>query len=387
MSQAPSRRKSRNPPVKSAPSRPAGQSGKRTILGSSAGTMRTMSIPGIAILPLRLFLGITFVYAGIQKITDPGFFTAGSPTYIGSQLTGFGHNSPIHFLLSPMAQVPVLFGWITILTELAIGLLVLLGLFTRLAAIGGLGLNLILFLSASWNVYPYFLGSDIVFVACWLTLVLTGPGAYALDLTMADSVGLAFGRGVQRWFTGPIYTEGDTGDDAGTPVSLPARRMVTRREVLGGGIIALGVILLGLVPRTKAGGSAPSGALAPTVGPAATPAPGAAQPTPAPASSGTQVANIKGIPVNSAFAFNDPSSGDPAVLVHTSGTTVVGFSAVCTHAGCTVQYDPSQKLLVCPCHGGAFDPANHAEVVAGPPPAPLQELPITVDSSGNVSVA
>jgi Rieske Fe-S protein len=41
----------------------------------------------MAFLPLRLFLGGTFVYAGLQKLLDPGFLTQGAPTYIGSQLS------------------------------------------------------------------------------------------------------------------------------------------------------------------------------------------------------------------------------------------------------------------------------------------------------------
>jgi uncharacterized membrane protein YphA (DoxX/SURF4 family) len=38
---------------------------------------------------LRAFLGVTFLYAGIQKFMDPGFLHAGSQTYIGTQLRGF----------------------------------------------------------------------------------------------------------------------------------------------------------------------------------------------------------------------------------------------------------------------------------------------------------
>ena len=50
--------------------------------------------PAMALLPLRLFLGITFVYAGIQKLSDPGFLHAGAPTYIGTQLHGFAAARP-----------------------------------------------------------------------------------------------------------------------------------------------------------------------------------------------------------------------------------------------------------------------------------------------------
>ena len=56
-------------------------------------------------------------------------------------------------------------------------MLVLVGLFTRCAAAAGLGLNLVLFLTASWKTCPYFLGSDIVFVFAWLPFVLAGAAA------------------------------------------------------------------------------------------------------------------------------------------------------------------------------------------------------------------
>ena len=67
--------------------------------------------------------------------------------------------------------------------------------------------------------------------------------------------------------------------------------------------------------------------------------------------------------------------------MNTSGG-VVAYDAICTHAGCTVQYDPTQKLLVCPCHGGAYDPAKGAAVVYGPPPSPLTQLTVKVESNG-----
>ena len=58
---------------------------------------------GAALLPLRLFLGVTFVYAGIQKLSDPGFLHPGSSTYIGTQLRGFAHGTPGGFLLRTFA--------------------------------------------------------------------------------------------------------------------------------------------------------------------------------------------------------------------------------------------------------------------------------------------
>src|SRR5206468_1578626 len=125
--------------------------------------------PGAALLPLRLFLGLTFVYAGVQKLSDPGFLHPGAPTYIGTQLHGFANGTPGGFLLRAFAlPQPKLAGLGVALIEIAVGLLVTAGLLTRVAAAIKLGLNLVLFLTNSWNAYPYFLGSDIVFVFAWL---------------------------------------------------------------------------------------------------------------------------------------------------------------------------------------------------------------------------
>ena len=77
----------------------------------------------------------------------------------------------------------------------------------------------------------------------------------------------------------------------------------------------------------------------------------------------------------SAVTFKD--AGSPAVLVHLENGDFVAYSAVCTHQGCTVAYKNSQ--LACPCHGSVFDPAKGAEVIAGPAPSPLPEIPVKIE--------
>ena len=54
-----------------------------------AQTAGQATIPAWAILPLRAFLGITFVYAGLQKITDPSFFQDSSHHSLKYQLEIF----------------------------------------------------------------------------------------------------------------------------------------------------------------------------------------------------------------------------------------------------------------------------------------------------------
>src|SRR3989440_12854360 len=98
--------------------------------------------PGTALFLLRLFLGLTFVYAGVQKLSDPGFLRPGAPTYIGTQLHGFANSTPGGFLLRTFALPhPKLAGVGVALLEILVGLLVTAGLVTRVAAAIGLGLH------------------------------------------------------------------------------------------------------------------------------------------------------------------------------------------------------------------------------------------------------
>jgi len=181
-------------------------------------------------LQLRLFLGATFAYAGLQKISDPGFLQPGSSTYIGTQLQSFAAHSPIGFLIQVFAlPVPQLAGIGVIAAELAIGLLVLLGLATRWAAAAGALLNLVFFLTASWSVQPYFLGSDSIYAVAWITLVLVGDQGV---LT------------VRPWIFGPPRP-----DVRGRPATtdLSRRRLLFQ---IGGASVAL-IWALALLPRTR----------------------------------------------------------------------------------------------------------------------------------------
>lgn len=126
--------------------------------------------------PLRIFMGPTFLYAGIQHLTDPAYFDPSKTGYVGHLIDQYAIGSPIHgFLLGIVAPNAVAFGFGVAVGETLIGIATLDGLLSRIAASAGLLLNLTFFLSATWNAFPFYFGSDIVFVMCWLTLLLTGP--------------------------------------------------------------------------------------------------------------------------------------------------------------------------------------------------------------------
>lgn len=58
------------------------------------------------------------------------------------------------------------------------------------------------------------------------------------------------------------------------------------------------------------------------------------------------------------------------------GGELRAFSAVCTHLGCIVRFEPEMNHLYCACHGGMFD--RDGQVVGGPPPRPLPRYPVEV---------
>lgn len=63
--------------------------------------------------------------------------------------------------------------------------------------------------------------------------------------------------------------------------------------------------------------------------------------------------------------------GEELIVIQIPGeaTSVRAVNPVCTHAGCTVAWDQTQELFICPCHGGSYNPDG--TVSGGPPPQPL----------------
>lgn len=356
---------------------------------------RWSHLPAWFMLPLRGFLGITFIYAGLQKIFDPQFFNDASHGSIKYQLEIFAHSSPLKWLLTSVAIPHAdFFGWLIALGELWVGIATLLGVFTRLSALAGCFISALLWMTATWNVSPYFLGSDSIYAMAWLTLALAGYTDYSVDQWLAlrrqqDNAALAATRSRTRQHP-HTRQRGQSRATAAAAPSLRGPADVRRRDLLrmtlaGGAVLSLGAIgavFVRLVEpviaqlraeRRRLGGGDDGGS--------------ANNPTPVPTQANGAIGNTSQVPVNSALSFTLASNGDPGVVVHLSQNKYVAFDATCTHAGCTVNYDPSTQALICPCHGAAFDPANNAAVLGGPTNQPLTSVPITIDGSGNIFVS
>jgi Rieske Fe-S protein len=128
-----------------------------------------------------------------------------------------------------------------------------------------------------------------------------------------------------------------------------------------------------------------SSATSATQAPATTQVPAATQASTMQASAANALAKVADIPVNSAKTFPLPNQKNPGVIVHLPAQKFVAFDTTCTHMQCEVSYNPSSKLLECPCHGAKFDPTNEGKVIEGPAQTPLTPIRISVNADGTIT--
>jgi thiosulfate dehydrogenase [quinone] large subunit len=238
----------------------------------------------------------------------------------------------------------------------------------------------------------------------WFTLLLLGAGRFSLDEWRKQPRQLApdqviADQGRRRFLT-----------QAGAAVGAVAALLIAGGEVFSGFASRSQTTAAATATIPKAGATnAPAAssntanaanptsvassplaraATPPAAAPTDTPVPAGPanppDPTAAPAS-GTLIASINDVPVGGGLRFTTPDTGSDAYLVHLPDGRFNAFSAICTHAGCTVNYDSQNTIFSCPCHGAEFDPANNGAVLRRPARAPLPRLNINVDqSSGNI---
>jgi cytochrome b6-f complex iron-sulfur subunit len=69
-------------------------------------------------------------------------------------------------------------------------------------------------------------------------------------------------------------------------------------------------------------------------------------------------------------------AGDTILVVRISDSQVVALSAICTHAGCSMDYVAGQEVIDCPCHGSQF--AIDGSVLRGPAVRALRVYNVTL---------
>lgn len=137
-----------------------------------------------ALVPLRLFLGVTFLYAGLDKLTDSAFMRDSGAGSLGDMMRAVRDSSAIPGMVDTALESPVGFGYAIALGELAVGAGALLGLLTRLAALGGALISLSLWLTVSWAADPYYYGNDLPYLMAWIPLVLAGAPVLSMDAAL-----------------------------------------------------------------------------------------------------------------------------------------------------------------------------------------------------------
>ena len=344
--------------------------------------MTRPSLQTLALLPVRFFFGATFLWAGLDKLLDPTFLDAAAPTSLHAQLVAFARFSPLGGLIGAILPFASIIGVLIAVAEIGVGLGALTGLAFRVAAMGGMLLSLLFFLTASWATHPYYYGADLPYAFGWLALAIAGHAGY---LVPARFSGLAppVRAPMVRGTTPVAMTRAQRraqwrAEQQPETIQSPERRLFIQTATLA----ALAAIVASFtLPLRAAGLLADRGTPGPSPTPLPTPEttipPGSVPVSTVDAVTGTGSATFK-------VPFNAPSplpAGDPGVIVQLADGSFVAFDAVCTHAGCTVEWDQADRVLVCPCHEAVFDPEHAAAVLQGPAPTPLTSLPLAIDAA------
>jgi len=95
---------------------------------------------------------------------------------------------------------------------------------------------------------------------------------------------------------------------------------------------------------------------------------------------GTALGSTSEIPVGGGKIF----TSEKVVVTQPTAGQFKGFSAICTHLGCTVD-KVADGTIDCPCHGSMYS-VKDGHVVHGPAPKPLPAKQINV-SGGKISLA
>lgn len=316
---------------------------------------------GCVLLPLRAFLAFVFIYGGISKIADNRFLDASSPLSMHASVAAVRNLSPIGGLLGPVEAHSFAFGVLMAAAEMAIGLGMLLGLFTRVAALGGIVITLSLWLTVSWGAQPWFTSADLVYLFAFTPLLVAGAGG-----VLSADAWLA-----QRAAARPGVTEDRT-----------------RRIVLAAAVAVAGAAILDGSALFRRSGRKNSTAGGGTQAPTAAPSTSAPASSSGPAASSTSRASSKAasgpvltaaadVPVGGAHKVTNSDVADTVWVTQLQSGQFKALDATCPHQGCAVDFVSASEGFVCPCHQSRFDATG--KVVTGPASSDLSPIAVVVD--------
>ncbi|WP_329166641.1 DoxX family membrane protein [Streptomyces sp. NBC_01387] len=140
---------------------------------------------GVVLLPLRVFLGLISMYAGMGKLCDPVYFDGGER---GSMVKWL-HSLHPWALAEPLRDFalshPVGAGLTIAFLQVVVGVLTVLGLWQRVAAVFGALLSIALLVTVTWRTVPAYDAPDIIYLAAWSPLIIAGAPVYSVDGRLA----------------------------------------------------------------------------------------------------------------------------------------------------------------------------------------------------------
>ncbi|PAU82561.1 DoxX family protein [Halorubrum salipaludis] len=151
---------------------------RSTVGGLSAeGQLHTLSV--WFILALRLMMGLAFLQAGSSKLLGGEFSAAG---YL--QNAPAANGSPLADLFASMAQSPLFMDFVNVAVpwgQLFIGLGLIVGCLTRLAAFWG-AFMMLLFYFGNWDIAHGYINGDFAYLLVFLSVAAFGAGRiFGLD--------------------------------------------------------------------------------------------------------------------------------------------------------------------------------------------------------------
>jgi arsenite oxidase small subunit len=141
------------------------------------------------------------------------------------------------------------------------------------------------------------------------------------------------------------------------------RRLTRKEALIGGGVVVVGGgTAAGVILGTRGGGGEPSYPRA-------------------------SVAQLSSVQLNKPISFDYPLKGQASMLLDLGHAvpegvgpkkSIVAYSLLCQHMGCPVEYQPSRREFVCPCHQSRYDPERLASIVQGVAMLPLPRVLLEV---------
>ncbi|MFE7517160.1 DoxX family membrane protein [Streptomyces sp. NPDC057540] len=181
---------------------------------------------GVVLLPLRVFLGFISIYAGMGKLCDPVYFDGGERGSMVKWLNSLHPWALAEPLRDFALQHPVGAGLTVAFLQVVVGVLTVLGLWQRVAAVVGGLLSAALLLTVSWKTVPVYDSADIIYPAAWSPLIIAGAPVYSLDGRLAGEAWRTLGPRAELW---------------------DLRRRVTRRSTLLAAVVVGLTLLVGSV--------------------------------------------------------------------------------------------------------------------------------------------